>query len=134
MDTKKEYGKNRYRNMSKEDKQKLEKLSQLKKIILFVSYVLYKRWAKIIGLGNIEIKNGKFHCLNHSDDIDNVNIDKIKISNKFCFGKKSFKYIIGYKDDDKIKPLCIILSWYAKSFVILNICPFWLRGWVVKKI
>ena len=60
MDTKREYGKNRYRNMSKEDKQKLKKLSQLKKITLFVFYVLHKRWAKIINLGNIEIKNGKF--------------------------------------------------------------------------
>ena len=43
MDTKREYGKNRYRNMSKEDKQKLKKLSQLKKITLFVFYVLHKR-------------------------------------------------------------------------------------------
>ena len=41
------------------------------------------------------------------------------ISNKVTFGKKGFKYFIGYKDNDKINPLCKILpkmSGCAKSF------------------
>ena len=41
------------------------------------------------------------------------------ISSSASFGKKSFKYFVGYKDNDTIEPLCIIipeLSRYAKSF------------------
>ena len=49
-----------------------------------------------------------------------VNIDRIVVSNKVLFGKKSFKYFIGYKDDrEKVEPLCIILpkmSAYRKCF------------------
>ena len=29
------------------------------------------------------------------------------VSNKVSFGKKGFKYFIGYKDAKKIRPLCI---------------------------
>ena len=36
------------------------------------------------------------------------------IPNKFYFGKKGFKYCIGYKDDDRVKPLCT--SGFVKSF------------------
>ena len=41
------------------------------------------------------------------------------ISNKITFGKKGFKYFIGYKDNDKINPSCKILpkmSGCTKSF------------------
>ena len=41
--------------------------------------------------------------------LKNVNIDKTVIFSKVSFGKKGFKFFIGYKDDDdKIKPLCIM--------------------------
>ena len=33
--------------------------------------------------------------------------NKIVVSNKFPFGKQGFKYFIGYKDNEKIKALCI---------------------------
>ena len=49
----------------------------------------------------------------------NINIDKILISNKVLFCKKGFKHLIGNKDEDKIKALCLMLaktSGYAKSF------------------
>ena len=36
-----------------------------------------------------------------------TDINKIVVSNKFSFGKQDFKYFIGYKDNKKIKPLCI---------------------------
>ena len=38
---------------------------------------------------------------------------------KFEHSDKSVKYFIGYKDDNIIRPLCIILpqmSWYIKYF------------------
>ena len=50
------------------------------------------------------------------DDVDN---DKILMSNKVSFGQKGYQYFIGYKYDDyKINPLCIMLSkirGYVKS-------------------
>ena len=51
--------------------------------------------------------------------IDNIDINKILVSNKFSFGKRNFKYFIGYKDAIKIRPLCILLpnmSAYRKDF------------------
>ena len=47
-----------------------------------------------------------------------MDISKI-VFNKVSFDKKGFKYFIGYKDDEKVKPLCIMLpkmSGYTKSF------------------
>ena len=42
--------------------------------------------------------------------IDDIDVDKILISKKDVHGKKSsFIYIIGYNDDDVIRPLCIKL-------------------------
>ena len=34
-------------------------------------------------------------------------INEIVSSNKLPFGKQDFKYFIGYKDSEKIRPLCI---------------------------
>ena len=48
-----------------------------------------------------------------------VYVDQIIISNKFKHHNDGFKYFIDYKEDDIIKPLCIILpqmSGYIKYF------------------
>ena len=42
-------------------------------------------------------------------DFDLVNIDQIAISDKFKLNDDGFKYFIGYKEDDIIRPWCIIL-------------------------
>ena len=42
--------------------------------------------------------------------INNLYINKIVVSNKLLFGKEDFKYFIGYKDSEKIRPLCIFCS------------------------
>ena len=55
----------------------------------------------IIKFGDIAIEKQKFHQ-------HNTDSNKIVLSNKVSFGKKGFKYFIGY-EDDKIKPLCIFL-------------------------
>ena len=34
----------------------------------------------------------------------------MEVSNRVFFGKKGFKYFMDYKDDKKIKPLCIFFS------------------------
>ena len=39
--------------------------------------------------------------------INEIDINEIVVSNKLPFGKDDFKHFIGYKDDKKIRPLCI---------------------------
>ena len=39
--------------------------------------------------------------------INNININKTKVSNKLPFGKQDFIFFIGYKDAKKIRTLCI---------------------------
>ena len=51
--------------------------------------------------------------------INDIDINKIAVSNKFPFGKQDFKYFIGYKDNEKIRALCIFfpeMSIYKRYF------------------
>ena len=41
---------------------------------------------EILAFCDIEIKNCKFHCSKYPTDINNVDIDKIMISNEVSFG------------------------------------------------
>ena len=46
--------------------------------------------------------------------------DKIIISNQIYFGKRGFKYFIGYKDNEKVWQWCILLpkmSGYTKNYI-----------------
>ena len=48
-----------------------------------------------------------------------VNAEQIVVSDKFNHSDDGFKYFIGYKEDEIVKPLCIILtqmSRYIKYF------------------
>ena len=58
---------------------------------------------------DIEIEKQKIYQHKSPLMINNSNINKIVASNKVSFGKKRFKYFIGYKDAKKIRPLCIFL-------------------------
>ena len=39
--------------------------------------------------------------------MNNIDINEMVVSNNLSFGKQ--EYLIGYKDDKKIKPLCIYI-------------------------
>ena len=74
---------------------------------------------KIIKFGEIEIQKQKFHQHKGPISIQNIDFNKIVVSTKVSFGKKGFKYFIGYKNAKKIKPLCIFLpkmTAYRKDF------------------
>ena len=44
-------------------------------------------------------------------NIDDIDVNKILVSKKEQYGKyNSFKYFIGYNDNDVIRPLCLKLS------------------------
>ena len=51
--------------------------------------------------------------------INNIDINKIVVSNKVCFSKKDFKYFLLYKECKKIIHLCTFLlkmSAYRRDF------------------
>ena len=57
----------------------------------------------------LKLKN-TFHQHESPILMNNIDINKIVVSNKITVGKQDFKYLIGYKDVKKIRPLCIFLS------------------------
>ena len=84
-------------------------------------YLYIKIEKLIIKFGDIEIEKQKCHQHKGPIPITNIDIKKIRplISNKVSFGKKVFKYFIGYKDVKRNRPLCIFLpkiSAYRRDF------------------
>ena len=69
--------------------------------------------------GDVEIEKQKFHQHKKPVSINNIDTNKVKVSDKvFFFGKKDFKQFIGYKDSKKIR-LCIFrskMSAYRRDF------------------
>ena len=58
---------------------------------------------KVIKFGDIELYKQRFH--QHKEPIS----IEIVVSNKVSFGKKEFKYFIGYKNVKKLD-LCVYFS------------------------
>ena len=56
------------------------------------AYIKIEKITKFFG---IKIVKQKFHQHNEPISINNIDINKIVISNKVSFGKKGFKYFIG---------------------------------------
>ena len=52
----------------------------------------------IIKFGDNEIEKEKFHQHKRPISINKIDINKIVVSNKTSFGKKGFRYFIGFKD------------------------------------
>ena len=73
----------------------------------------------IIKFGDIKIKKQKLHQYKRPFSIDDIDVNKIVVSNKVSFDKNRFKYFTGYKDTKKILPLFIFLpkmSAYRRNF------------------
>ena len=67
-----------------------------------------KMGKQILTFGDIEIEKNKFHRNMTAVFFKDVDIEKKLASNKISFGKKSYKYFIGYlHNDHKVKPLHI---------------------------
>ena len=65
------------------------------------------------------VKKKKNHKSKQPINLSLVNVDQIVVSDKFKHSDDGFKYFIGYKEDDIVKQLCIILpqmSGYIKYF------------------
>ena len=55
------------------------------------------------------VNKKEFHKSKQPISLDLVNLDQIVISDKFKHDDDDFKYFIGYKEDEIVKPLFIIL-------------------------
>ena len=61
---------------------------------------------KTLNFDNIRVNKKEFHKYKQ---LINLDIDQIVISDKFKHSDGGFKYFIGYKENDVVEPLCIIL-------------------------
>ena len=69
-------------------------------------------------------KNKKIHNSKQPIDFNLVSVDQIVISGRFKHNDYGFKYFIGYKEVDIVRPLCVIfyrylvpqMSGYTKYF------------------
>ena len=57
---------------------------------------------KIIKFNDTKIEKYKFHHYKSTILIDNIDISQIVVSNKVSFGKRDFKYFLGYKEAKKL--------------------------------
>ena len=74
---------------------------------------------KTLKFHNIRVNKKEFHKSKQPIDLDLINVDQIVVSDKFKHSDDGFKYFIGYKEGEIVKPLCIILpqmSGYIKYF------------------
>ena len=55
----------------------------------------------VIKFSDIEIQKQKFHQRKEPISTKDKDMNKIVVSNKVSFGKKGFKYFIGYTDAKK---------------------------------
>ena len=108
----KEYQKKSYQQLVKYKKEALQN-----KYILFSQYK--KMSEKTLNFDNINVNKKEFHKFKQSVDLDLINVDQIVVSDKFKHSDDGFKYFIGYKEGEIVKPLCIILpqmTGYIKYF------------------
>ena len=83
---------------------------------------------KTLKFSNIKINKKDFHKSKQVIDLDSVTTDKIVVSNKSRHREEGYKYFIGYKEDEFVRPLCIILPQMNGYINILKMvektCPF----------
>ena len=113
--------------MSKQEKDKVkgyqrEKCQQLiqykkealqNKLVLF--YQLQKLSEKTLKHDIFVVDKMEFHKSKQPIRLNLVNVDEILISDKCKHSDDGFKYFIGYKKDDIVKSLCIILPQMSGS-------------------
>ena len=68
---------------------------------------------------NIRAKKKELRKCKQPIDLDLIKVDQIAAYNKFKHNDDGFKYFLGYKESQIVKPLCIILpqmTGYIKYF------------------
>ena len=84
--------------------------------------------GKGINFDNKNVKKSNFYKNKKTNKINDINVNNILVSKKEPYGtKNSFKYFIGYNDNDIIRPLCIRLpqmTGYVRKFNDNSIMSF----------
>ena len=83
----------------------------VKKFLLFF-FTVYKNERKEHRFWQQKYKKSDFYNKNKKTfNIDHIDVNKILVSKKEQYGKyNSFKYFIGYNDNDVIRPLYLFIS------------------------
>ena len=91
--------------------QKHKRKNKSSKYQVVKNYFLYsiKMSGKTLKFDNIEANKKEFHSSQQAVGLNFVGTNKVVISDKFKHSDVGFKYFIGYKEDNIIRPLCIIL-------------------------
>ena len=64
--------------------------------------------GKSVNFDDQKIKISEFYKNKKVTEIDKTDVNKILVSKEEPYGiKDSFKYFIGYNDNDIIRPLCV---------------------------
>ena len=91
-----------------------------KKNLLFFSLINIRMSGKNINLNDKKIKKSTFYKNKTINNIEDIDVNNILVSKKEAYGNKnSFKYFIGYNNNDIIRPLCIGLpqmTGYVRKF------------------
>ena len=79
---------------------------QKRSITIQTNYVLpiIRMNEKTLKFANIEVNKKEFHKSTQSIDLNLVDMNKKGISNKIKHSDDCFKYFIGYKEDDIVRP------------------------------
>ena len=84
--------------------------------------------GKNINFEDRKIKKRDFYKSKKAFKTDDTGVNKILVSKEEAYvTNKSFKYFVGYNDNDDIRPLCIMLPQmigYVKFFESNKIVPF----------
>ena len=59
---------------------------------------------KTLKFDNIKVNKKEIHKSKQSIDLDLINVDQIVVSDKFKHSDDGFKYFIGYKEGEIVKP------------------------------
>ena len=82
--------------------------------------------GKNVNFGDKKIKKSDFYKNKKVTNIDDIDANKILVSKEEPYGtKNSFKYFIGYNDNDVIRPLCIKIPQviaYVIKFKVIQQC------------
>ena len=61
---------------------------------------------KTLKFNSIKVNKKEFHKSKQAIELDSVDTGKI-VSDRFKHSEESFKYFIGYQEDEIVKPLCL---------------------------
>ena len=103
----KEKSKNRYKNLSKEEKDKIKEYQRKKyqQLIQYKKDALQNKWAlfllnirmseRTLKFNSIRLNKKEFRKSKQPIDLMSVNVDQILVSDKFKHSDEGFKYFIG---------------------------------------